>query len=215
MFVQSTQTWIALPQWEPGCQSGETCTEGGLEWFPDRNSLLVVDGLGGIYECVFTGANSNGAPCASWTVLSNAQQFMGMGKYDNIAIYSPLCHCVIGGGGNGTTALFAYQANGTFKTLGASPLGLDIAQGGTGQNWGRDPVTGKFIVINSPNCELWVYDPQQDTWTDNGTTAPNCPVAEKGIAQTVPFPLDSYGVIAYVYEGSSGGNGTVWLYKAN
>ena len=130
MYSQTSQSWSKMPNFESSCASGSSCTEGGLEWFPDRNSLVLVDGTAGIFECVFSGSNSNGTPCASWTQLactgfscSGIPRYNQMGPYQNIAIYSPLCQCIIAGGG-GSTFIVAYQANGTFRTLGATPFTL-------------------------------------------------------------------------------------------
>jgi hypothetical protein len=220
IYKQSTQAWSSLPNFEPSCSSGSSCTEGGLEWFPDRNSLVLVDGTAGVFECVFSGSNSNGTPCSSWTQIACTgfnscsgmeDLYNRMGPYQNFAVYSKMCRCIAMGGG-GTTFVATYGATANWSIKNAAPFTLDQAAAGGGNAWVIDPISGLFLVADVGSCYVWTYNPQTDTWTQV-SVEPQCPTAENGVADIITFPWTNYDVTEWVYQGEAGSNGSIYLYK--
>jgi hypothetical protein len=212
VFKQSTQTWNSLASIPT--TSFQCC--GALEYFPDRNSVIFLDGDWGVWE--YSVADDAWAQRASTNGSGFSPQLTGLGSYQNQSHYSSMCHCVILGGGNGNTALYKYDASGAFSPIASAPMQLNIPENpGTpsGVIFTADPVTGLILVWDgngSANGQAWQYNPSTNAWSQTGISAPIFPGPEGGVTETVAIPIPDYGVIMFVQAGSSSG-GAVYLYK--
>jgi hypothetical protein len=206
VFSQSTQTWSTIAS--PPMSSVQVA--GALEYFPDRNSLLFVDGDWGVWEYTFSGSGPSGtwAQRASTNGGGFSPQLTGLGPYQEQSHYSSLCKCIVLGGG-GTTTMYQYSASGVFTKKGAAPMNLNIPA----DVFTADPVSGLILVWDgATNGTAWQYNPVTDTWTQTGISSPIFPGPEGGVTETAAVPIADYGVIMFVQSGSSAG-GAVYLYK--
>lgn len=192
----------------PSIPMGANQVAGALEYFPERNGLVFVDGDWGIW---FFGLSSN-----EWTLVAetNGSQKttlpkLPMGSYDNFSAYSPAAKAVIFGGGNGSTNVYKMDARGKISTVKNAPFVIGV----TMTVVTVDPVSGKILVFTEAQ-KAYEYDPATDTWTPlNIPAAPFFTVGVDGpVAGTVAAPISNYGVVMFVnYEHS--GNSQVYLYK--
>jgi hypothetical protein len=224
VFSQATQAWS---QCSPFNTSGFTTNSWGnlgefqvaasLVYFPDRNSIILLDGDWGLWELpLASGCNGK------WTLLASTNgggfspQLTGLGSYHNIGQYSVSCQCVIIGGNS--NQMYKIDVNNNITKLALSPVFLGIPQNpGTpvGTIYTVDPVSGHFLVWsgnNSDNGTAYDYNPLTDTWATTGIKSPIFPGPEGGVTETVAIPIAKYGVIMFVQSGSAAG-GAVYLYK--
>ena len=95
VFTHSTQSWSQIAP----VPSGAFQVAGALEYFPDRNSLVFLDGDWGVWE--------HSLSTGTWTQRASTvgggftPQLTGVGSYHNVAQYSSACRCVLLGGGGG------------------------------------------------------------------------------------------------------------------
>ena len=223
-FNQSSQAWVQLPNLP--CVTGGNVA-GGMAYFPDRNSIIYVDGYAGV--CEFSLASQ------SWTLLATSAfssdnsslPNLPMGQYSNIAEYSPLTRSVIfGAGDTGANQLYQMDANGSFTTCSMSGGPTDIEGGGNG-NAGSlnvcDPNSGELLVWMGNNAPAgtppiaFAYNPASNAWrslprppwygqSDGGVfdmAVGAVPAAAMGL---------SFGVIVIVYSDGIG-HGWVYLYR--
>lgn len=92
----------------------------GLEYFPEINSLVIVNGKSG---AVYVVNMTNGR----WTVLKNFR----MGALENFGRYNPVHHCVIFGGGNYSPSRNLYRLD---TSLQVTPLALAPEPAGMGHS---------------------------------------------------------------------------------
>jgi len=212
-FSHATQTWSQCSVFNAG---GAYQVAGALEYFPDRNSLVYLDGDWGVWELSLASGNCTGG----WTQRAStigggfSPQLTGLFSYSNQSRYSPRCQCIIMGGGNGSRKLYRYNANGTFAAIADAPVPIAIPQAGAGTIFTVDPVSGLILVWNYSNASttLYEYDPVINAWTPISRTSPIFPGPEGGVTETAAVPISNYGVIMFVQAGSSSG-GSVYLYK--
>jgi hypothetical protein len=143
---------------------------GALEYFPERNSLVFLDGDWGVWELSLASGNCTG----TWVQRASTRgggfspQLIGLFAYHNQSRYSARCLCIIMGGGNGSRKLYRFNANGTFAAIADAPIAIAIPQGGAGTIFTVDPVSGLILVWNysrgrrdrnrrSADLELWCY----------------------------------------------------------
>ena len=88
------------------------------------------------------------------------------------------------------------------------PVGLGI-QGSVNT---VDPVTGDFLVLTRDR-EFYVFDPDTDTWTNQGYEAPMFTSRYKNSAVhgVVATPIVNYGINLFV--SCQQGECSVWIYK--
>jgi hypothetical protein len=196
---------------------------GGLAFFPERDSLVFVDGDWGVFELSLASGNCNGkwAQRAETGVnIGFSPQLTGFSGYSQFDEYSALCQCLMLGGGNGGGRFWKYDKNGNFTEMGAPPVALTVPQsagGTTGSIITVDPVSGYFLVWSgngSDNGLAYRYNPTTDIWTKTGISSPLFPGPEGGVGETIAVPISTYGVVMFVQLGSGeGAVGRVYLYK--
>lgn len=212
-FSHATQSWSMCTD------LGNTNRQvaGALEYFPDRNSLIFVDGDWGVWELSLAGGNCTGV----WQQLASTNgggfspQLTGLGAYHNQSRYSPRCQCVIFGGGQNSRKLYRYSSNGAAPVpITDSPVALNIPQASGGTIFTIDPVTGYLLLWHYSNAAttIYQYDPADNTWSTISRTSPIFPGPEGGVTETIAVPISTYGVILFVQAGSTSG-GSVYLYR--
>ncbi len=181
---------------------------GALEYFPDRRSLVFLDGDWGLWE--YSIANRTWTQRAS-TNGGGMTPKLAVGSYHNISQYSALCRCVLAGGGGGSRALYKIDVNGIITRVADAPMSLEIPQsGGSGSIITADPISGRLLAWNASGT-AYEYNPATNTWRTTGRNAPFTPTESGGISQAVAVPISSYGVVMFVvHEGSSS---KVYVYK--
>jgi len=166
--------------------SNQCC--GALEYFPDQNRLIFIDGDNG-------GRSYNPATNA-WTQLwfgfnGGGSPILDVGHHSNWAEYSNLGLLVFGGSGGN----YKMNAAGTITTMSSPPFGnFTIGNEGSCCSVAADPVTGHLVVISGSN--VWNLNPTTGTWTSTGTTAPS--YFGNAAQDLISAPISDYGVIMYV-----------------
>jgi hypothetical protein len=211
-YSHTAQTWSGCTNWGNGTfQVG-----GALEYFPDRNSLVFLDGDWGVWELSL----ASGDCTSTWMQRAStigggfSPQLTGLFSYHNQSRYSSRCRCIVMGGGNGSRKLYRYNVDGTFAAIADAPVPIAIPQAGSGTIFTVDPVSGLILVWNYSNASttMYEYDPVLNAWTTISRTSPIFPGPEGGVTETIAVPISTYGVIMLVQAGSSSG-GSVYLYR--
>jgi hypothetical protein len=215
-WSQKTQSWTQCSVIHPGFKSFQVA--GALAYFPDRNSLVFVDGDWGVWELSIPSGKCNG----NWVQRASTNgggmqpQLSGVSHYNNFTEYSPVCHCLMLGGGN--PVFYKMDSRGNFTRMGAAPMAITVPQNGSGAIITVDPVTGLFLVWDGNNHESgkgYEYNPNTDVWRATGIVSPIFPGPDcngVGVCETIAVPISDYGVIMFVQAGSAAG-GKVYLYK--
>jgi chitodextrinase len=211
-FSHATQSWSQCTPWGNGTfQVG-----GALEYFPDRNSLVFLDGDWGVWELSLGSGNCTGkwVQRASTNGKGISPKLTGLFGYHNQSRYSSRCQCIIMGGGNGSRKLYRYNADGTFAAIADAPVPIAIPQGGSGTIFTVDPASGLILVWNHSDASttMYEYDPVTNAWTTISRTSPIFPGPEGGVTATIAVPIANYGAIMFVQAGSSSG-GRIYLYR--
>jgi len=176
---------------------------GAAEWFPDMGLVIHVGVENGSFGAVW-GYNEG---TNAWTRIGAANTYT-MGSYDNAAIYSPVYHVVVFGGGNGNTNLWKLNASGTVTAVTPSPIGINEASP-NGTIFTVDPVSGNFLLINASGAirELSFATNAAGTWTT--VSAPTAPFVNaspgNGVYGVVATPISNYGVIGFLVCGGVAG----------
>jgi hypothetical protein len=139
---------------------------GGMEFFPERNSLVMSSGVrDGLHEYKFE--------TAAWTRL----EFPTTPPFDSednmIHLWSPINGGVIylGGGGHGTgvgNGNLWVDSAGTVTQLTSCPFNFDAdVVDGNRTNSAVCPSTGNLLLFTQPGggsnpIEIWEYDPRRD-----------------------------------------------------
>lgn len=209
-FSQASQSWIPLPAYNTtGAIAGHYQVAGALESFPDRHSLIAVDGDWGVWEYSLTQL-----PKGDWKQIANTNvagpgriPALLMGHYHNFATYSPAKHVLVFGGGNGSSAIYRMDASGKITAMKKGPVNLGV----TATITTVDPIGGNILVWDT-TAKAWEYDPIEDTWTATGISSPILPNhGYGGVFNTIAAPISTYGVsifVSYSFDKSS-----VYLYK--
>lgn len=206
-FSQATQSWSLLAAAIP---SASQCC-GVLEYFPDRNSLVFLDSDSGVFEYSLSGGTWTQR--ASTNLGGFSPQLTGLGN-SGAGHYSAICHCIVLGGGGGSTTLYKFSASGAFTSVASAPQQIFTPQAGGGAVFTVDPATGKFLLWANANAPTTMYelDPVANTWATISRAAPVFPGPEGGVFDVVAIPISDYKVTMFV-SVSSGSFGAVYLYK--
>jgi hypothetical protein len=215
-WSQKTQSWTQCSVIHPGFKNFQVA--GGLAYFPDRSSLVFVDGDWGVWELSIASGKCNGnwVQRASTNAGGMQPQLKEMSHYNNFAEYSPICHCMLLGGGNPN--FYKMDLRGDFTKMGTAPMSITVPQNGSGAIITVDPVTGLFLVWDGNGHETgkgYEYNPNTDVWRTTGIVSPIFPGPDcngVGVCETIAIPISDYGVIMFVQAGSAAG-GKVYLYK--
>lgn len=209
---------IATSTWSQTASStsvGIQCC-GAAEWFPEMGLVIHVGVENGSFGAIW-GYNEGSN---TWTRVGAANTYT-MGSYDNAAVYSPIHHVIVFGGGNGSTSLWKLSASGTVTAVTPPPVGINEASPG-GTIFTVDPASGNFLLINASGAvrELsFTSDPAGSWTTISGTTAPFVNASPgNGVYGVVATPISNYGVVGFlVCGGVSGCSGnsspTFYIYK--
>jgi hypothetical protein len=218
VFQQATQTWTKFTN---AYCTGSSCeVAGALTYFADRNSLVMLDGDDGVWEYALsqgtTGSWKQRASSANRAGMSPV--LSGVSSYHNEAEYSAQCHCVILGGGNGSTTLYKYDASGKFTQIATAPAPVKIpdCSASNGSILTVDPVGGDLLLWDfaTAGSQFYEYNPGTNTWKTVSIASPIFPGPDGGTCQTVAIPISTYGVVMFVQKSSaSGGGAGIWLYK--
>jgi hypothetical protein len=191
-------TWTNLP-----VPSNVYSGFGALEFFPEMNALLFVDGGDGFPAKVMilpTGASS-------WQSVNVGAP---IGTFSNFSEYDPNHHLMyFGGGNNSDHVLMKMDAQRNITRGADAPVSLGVF--GTGGRETIDPVTGNLLALSAgtPGTgKVYSYNPVNNQWTEHGTH----PLGTSGgqvIAVLVPVP-EAGVVFAVNYQQ---GGSKVYLYR--
>jgi fibronectin type III domain protein len=187
-WTASTQAWSSF-----SIPAGPRNITGGLEFFPEMNSLVFVEPLLGIWKYhIGTGV---------WTKISDP---LPMGPYSIFLEYNPVHKVVIFGGGQNDRRVYKMDSGGSITRMGDAPVGLGV--GDYESRISVDPVGGDYIVLKS-NRQMYAYNVVNDKWTTLGVTYPS---GDPTIG-TIEASITTYGVIMFIHYDYS--NSAVYLYK--
>jgi hypothetical protein len=209
--TRSLRRWDGGSSWatiDYSAQFGYNASITAIEWFPERNEIVVAQPENDPYGKV-AGYNPN---TNAWTTHSAALNGLaspiGTGLF---AQYSPHKKLVWFGGG---TLSWTLNASGSITSRAAAPYGL-------GPTNGRglmvcNPLNGNFITMLNANS--WHdFDPVANTWTARSGQAqvlasPNATSSWPAFG-VIAVPIFELSVIAFVkcYDGSGGVQ--MWLFK--
>jgi len=205
--TNGTRAW-SVPSRIPLPRGIGTCCA-SLEYFPDRNGLLYVDGSEGVYWY--------DKPQDRWTHVANTGLLfdpslptLAMASYDTFIEYNPVHRVLIFGGGGGSRDVYKLDAAAVITKLRNSPS--DLTMSSVHKLLTVDPVSGKYLVFNT-NGRFYEYDVSTDTWSLQAGTHP---LAARGYFECCESPVSTYGVImvadhnsgkVYLYKHSPGGGG--------
>jgi hypothetical protein len=176
---------------------------GAAEWFPDMGVVVHVGLASGTSGEVW-GYNEG---TNTWSRIGAAATYT-MGNYDNVAVYSPIYHAIVFGGGNGSTNLWKLSASGSVTAVTTAPIGInDSSPGGT--IFTVDPASGNFLLIDASGVirELSFSTTATGTWTTvSGVTAPFVNASPgNGVYGVVAAPISAYGVTGFLVCGGVAG----------
>jgi hypothetical protein len=169
-YNTTTKTWTDLPLM--GNVGDYLESSMGVDFFPEMNSLVIVNGGGGLpkWNNVYLFSETT----QQWTTLP-----LGLSgpaeSYRNFARYNPVHKVVLFSiAGFGDRRLFKLDRNGVVTRLKDAPIGLGIMCpcDAPAAIILADPVTGDYIVIEKDTKALWRYDVGTDTWTKTSTQVP-------------------------------------------
>jgi len=223
VYKQSANAWSLGSVINPGSKNFQVA--GRLAYFPDRNSLVFVDGDWGVWKLSLASGDCYGTWVERASTFGSGKRpqltgFQGYNQYNQFNEYSPMCHCLMLGAGNGAGRFWKMSSSGNFTEMSASPFILSTPQSTNGAVITTDPVTGLFLVWDGNNNAggvAWQYDPSTDIWTKTGINSPIFPIggggsSEGDVTQTIAVPIPDYGVVMFIQAGRASG-GTIYLYK--
>ncbi|HKW39227.1 MAG TPA: hypothetical protein VJO54_15620 [Burkholderiales bacterium] len=177
-------TWGVL---DTGIRLGSGGAIGALEWFPTfgSGSLIIVNGnADGVYRW-------NGR---SW---SNIARLPAMGRYHNVAVYSPIKDLMYFGGGNGSQQLYTLSRTGKITPRASCPVGFGINQSVTT----IDPASGKLLLACYDKV-IRIYDPDTDAWSTDTAPPPafwsGNMYSEGQVMGIVAAPVYDHGVTMFI-----------------
>lgn len=222
----SSNSWSQCSVAAAGQAWGFQVTQ-ALEYFPNRNSLILMNNQGGMWELplvngdctgtwVLRGSGYNGGFSPQLTDNSNP---VNMSLYNNQSKYSSRCNCIVFGGNN---KLMRYNSNGTFSAVNMTGApGLIGVPGSPTQGtiFTVDPATGMILLWSGNNAAqgYYQYDPLNDTWTFVTNSSPFFSAGD--IFERVAIPISTCiggtcNVIMFIQSSYGGGTGSVYLFKA-
>ena len=172
----------------------------GIEYFPEYHGLIFIDngGAGAVY-----GYKTR---AKTWSSLKTG---ISLGDYHQVAEYNPVHKVMIGGGGNGSSALYKIDSLGNVTTLRNAPVTYGINQ----TVLTVDPVGGDYLMFTNSG-QFYAYNVLADTWTLQGGTVPiyTYSGSNGSVMCVVAAPVSTYGVTMFLSCNSSS-NCWVSLYK--
>jgi len=209
--------WSTIPQ-----GGGAWCPSCALEFFPERRSLVFIDGGNDVNR-------PKGGPTffpkiierrrnGSWTpttITSTPSEFIGY--LANFSRYSPQRQLIYFGGGQadnagvGTRILWTYDAAGKLERQEDAPSGLQLGTLGSSGKQAINPCNGNLLALDNTPKDVWEFDPTSTpdgTWTNVGMHPLTTDDGNQLLA--VLATVDDYDVVMVV---SYNGGGEVWLYK--
>src|SRR2546422_2811883 len=194
-----TQLWSDLPAIPSNVMSFSQCCV-GVEWFPERNSLIYASIESSTTGAVVEYSETKG----QWSPIAGN---LAMGSYQNFAKYNPVYHVVLFGGGQGDTHMYKLDSAGLVTGPRAAPIPMGIQNSIVTV----DPVSGKYLIFGNSN-NFYVYDVNADTWSlQSGTVPLYTTPANPALFGIVAAPVSTYGVTMFVR--CLGANCHVYLYK--
>src|SRR5882724_1260291 len=216
---------IATDTWSNGSipQLGLTTpnTSAQLDYFPERDSLIFVDGDWGIWEYTF----SNN----TWTNIqaTTVGNFHPMGDYENIGRYNPVRHTIFFGGGvvsGPGVCCKNYELTSGPGVINLADLPANYRLANSGVNGSGilavDPASGKYIAflsdVNTSAGAVYVLDasnPANPWILQPGGSNPPWFVGRNDapVAGVVVASIPEYGVMIFVAENTNASK--VYLYK--
>jgi len=200
VWKYSTGQWTTLP-----VPSAVYSGFGALEFFPEMNALVFIDGGDGLPPT----ARILPSGASSWSSISIG---FPIGTFSNFSRYSAQHKLLyFGGGTNGSRVLLKMDAQGRITRGADAPIWLGVG-GGEGRQV-VDPVSGNLLALETGSGgagtgSVYSYDPVANQWTKHGTH-PLGTAYGQVIAILVSVP--EHGVVMAV--NYKGGNDKVYLYK--
>jgi len=220
-YTIATDTWdsTTVPPINMGV-SPNCC--GQLDYFPERDSLIYVDGDWGIFEYTFS--NNTWTNTHKTTVGGGAP----MGDYENIGRYNPVTHELAFGGGaisgpGVPNRFYKLSSSNTTTRLSDIPSGYTLANSGITSSGilSVDPASGKYLAFlihgstsvpaiftldSTDASNPWVQQPSSSNppWFTNSVDGP--------IFGTAAATIPEYGVMAFL-NFEFNGQSKLWLYK--
>lgn len=187
----TTQTWSDLPSIPTSVMGYNNCCV-GVEWFPERQSLIYVSLESGSNGSVAEYRESTG----QWTRIGPGSN-LPMGAYHHFAEYNPVHHIVLFGGGNGSQAVYKLTPAGQITRMQDAPVGVGIQA----SIITVDPVSGDYLVFTSNNY-FYSYNVITDVWTLISSGGTSVPIWTTGYGNSihgvVAAPVSNYGVTTFV-----------------
>lgn len=182
-FDGSSGSWSPLPR-----IGSSTQVAGAIEYFPEAEGLLYVDGDFGVY---FYEKQSNAWSLIANTAvaLDNSKPTASMGPYGNFASYNPVDKVVYFGGGNDSNRFYKLSAQGQVSQLADSPVPI---RPGTSLTV-ADPSTGLQLVFSDDGVQ-YEYSSGSNTWSNAGTH----PVMDYARDWRIATPISTHGVIMFL-----------------
>jgi hypothetical protein len=212
-FDVNSQSWSQAPNISSPSGSGWVVCCSGLEYFPERDSLIwnnLVGGGDGKSEILEWKIGS-----AGWTVLDTSA---GMGNHHGFTNYNSVHGAIwMGGGipegsGSNSCSNCTYKLDAAGNLTAFPPAPFALAGIDKHSLIAVDPASGLHLIFTggrhptNPN-EFWTFDITNGNWEKQN--AAGVPIFS--VWQTTVASLSNYGVLMFPkYE--SGGS-TVWLYK--
>jgi chitodextrinase len=197
-YSPNSNTWSELP---PVPTTVKQCC-GGVEWFPDRNELVFVDGDWGVWT--YSPASNAWTRRADTNGKSGASSLsLPMASYSNIAQYSPKDKAVLFGGGR---KLYKYSASGTLTPVADPPLSVQVADSVIVP----DPASGNFLVHGNGNV-FYEFNMAANTWTQRSASSVPPLWKNSSVFDSIAAPISNHGVVMYIKYDF--GNSKVYIYK--
>lgn len=172
-----------------------------IEYFPDRNSLITVDGDYGIYEYSFS---NNQWSCFNGTNTTPCGTSHPMASYYVFAFYDPIGKRMWIGG---DTNVYTIASSGAITAQASAPFSI-----GSNTSFNPvtvDPLTGNLLAFNGSSY----YTSDGSSWVQKGST----PFSNASAGGLVCGPISTYGVVMCIYAGTNTASvtsGKVYLYKS-
>lgn len=183
--------------------NGSTWVQSGSNYpiYIGEHALAYVPTTDAFYLKVEANVYRQYRTVAGWTTLTTSlpNQF---GVWHSNAIYCPVVNRLIVGDGNGTSFRMT-PGNDTVFTLNNTGPRLDY------NAVAADPSTGTLIVIEQGAGLGWRLNPTTGVWTRDIANPLNVGSLSDVV---VACPCSTYGVILFIAEPRSGGNGEVYAY---
>jgi hypothetical protein len=167
---------------------------GALEWFPSANA-----GAGGLAFCDVKSVQTWAPTANAWSTRSST--LSGLGNYHNWGVAAG--SSVYCGGGNGSTAMYRLDANGSVSAAPSTPITAGVGSGIVL----RHP-DGNHLLLFAQGATGAIHRFNGSSWATHGTH-------QIGGTTNLWFgvPVSTYGVIVFVAQTNGASSPTVTVYK--